>query len=74
MGWIGPTESFMRNYKAQEEELKLCLFALRQIVNYGGFVCEDYENCTHRACMASYNCWAIARITLDKLEKIEKGE
>lgn len=34
--------------------------ALRHIRDQYGQVCEEYEICTHAACMASYGSWATA--------------
>lgn len=40
--------------------------SLRKIRDEYGQVCEGYELCEHRSCMASYNAWAEADAALSR--------
>ena len=39
--------------------------ALARIRRTNGYVCDEFELCTHRACMSSYDSWAIATMALN---------
>jgi len=43
-----------------ERKLQYALIALATIYDMYGQVCEEYVDCTHQSCAASYGAWATA--------------
>ncbi len=56
------------------ESYKVAFAALKEIKNNLGKVCPEYEICEHESCRSSYNAWAIASETLEKIEEIKQNE
>ena len=52
----------------KDAEYKPLVEALEEIKRDQGYVCQDFELCTHESCRSSYTSWAIADKALAQLE------